>query len=56
VTKDWETHTNDNVPDALRDVVDDLRDLSVVMERLETPFATVPNDQVWKELGLDEET
>lgn len=38
--------------DALVEKLEELEDLYAVEARLKEPFEPVPNEQVWKELGL----
>jgi RHH-type rel operon transcriptional repressor/antitoxin RelB len=39
---------------AIVEKLEDLEDFYVVRGRLDKPFVTVPNDQVWKDLGLED--
>lgn len=50
-----DAYANANAVDTRREQVEDLKDLKTVMQRLSKPFLSIPNDQVWCDLGLDDE-
>ena len=39
---------------AISDKLEELEDFYVVKERLAKPFETIANDDVWKELGIED--
>lgn len=39
---------------AIIDKLEELEDFYVVKERLSQPFETISNDDVWKELGIED--
>lgn len=52
ITKAHGLDRNEIFRDALLEKLEELEDLYAVEARLKEPFKPVPNEQVWKELGL----
>ena len=41
------------LPEAVYEKLEELEDFQLAKERMEKPFRTVPNEQVWKDLGTE---
>ncbi|MFB9949820.1 DUF6290 family protein [Rhizobium puerariae] len=39
---------------AIEEKLEELEDFYAIRERLDKPFRTIPNDDVWKEIGLED--